>query len=258
MQQYIVDAFTDEVFKGNQAAVCVMDSWPADELMQKIAVENNFSETAFTVKNGEEYDLRWFTPGGEIDLCGHATLATGFVILNFYEKAAQEICFTTKYSGKLHVKRVDDFYEMDFPRYEYKQITITDAMSDAIGAKVLDAVLSRDLLMVLENEEVVTNLKPDMEKLKQLPGLCISITAKGERYDSVSRVFVPELGVPEDPVTGSTHCLITPYWCEKLGKSELDCYQASARTGYMHTLLVGDRVKLRGKAALFAKAELFI
>jgi len=258
MQQYIVDAFTDEVFKGNQAAVCVMDNWPEDKVMINIAVENNFSETAFTVKNGDCYDLRWFTPGGEIDLCGHATLATSFVIFNFYELEAQEICFNTKFSGKLYIKRIGDFYEMDFPKYEYKKIPVTEEMSDALGTNVLDAVLSRDLLMLLENEDTVSKLEPNMQKVKNLPGLCIAVTAKGTKYDSVSRVFVPGLGVPEDPVTGSTHCLITPYWCEKLGKDELDCFQASHRTGTMHTILAGDRVKLRGKAVLFAKAELYV
>lgn len=256
MKQYIVDAFTEEVFKGNQAAVCVMEEWPEDELMLNIAVENNFSETAFTVKNGDCYELRWFTPGGEIDLCGHATLATSFVVFNFYEKDATEICFSTRFSGKLYIKRQGDAFEMNFPRYEYEQAEVTAAMEEALGAKVKEAVLSRDLLMLLENEEAVINLKPDMEKLALLPGLCKAVTAQGTGFDSVSRVFVPDMGIPEDPVTGSTHCLIAPFWCAKLGKQELDCFQASARTGKMHLILDGDRVRIQGKAVLFAEAEL--
>lgn len=258
MEQYIVDAFTDKVFKGNQAAVCVMESWPDDEIMINIAVENNFSETAFTVKNGECYELRWFTPGGEIDLCGHATLATSFVVFNFYEKEANEICFSTRFSGKLTIKRIGDLFEMDFPRYKYEAVEVTSVMEEAIGAKVKEAYLSRDLLMILENEDIVANLKPDMEKLKDLPGLCIAVSAKGTDYDCVSRVFVPDMGIPEDPVTGSTHCLITPYWCEKLNKQELNCFQASKRSGSLHTILNNDRVKIQGKAVLFAKAELFV
>lgn len=147
---------------------------------------------------------------------------------------------------------------MDFPRYKYEAVEVTSAMEEAIGAKVKEAYLSRDLLMILENEDIVANLKPDMEKLKDLPGLCIAVSAKGTDYDCVSRVFVPDMGIPEDPVTGSTHCLITPYWCEKLNKHELDCFQASKRSGSMHTILNEDRVKIQGKAALFAKAELYV
>lgn len=258
MIQYIVDAFTDKIFKGNQAAVCVMDNWPKDELMLNIANENNFSETAFTVKNGNNYELRWFTPIGEIDLCGHATLATSFVLFEFYEKEAQQITFSTKYSGELIVKRKVNFYEMDFPRYQYKQTEVTPLMEKALKAKILEAYLSHDLLLVLENEKAVINLNPDIELLKMLPGSCIAVTAKGSNYDCVSRVFVPNMAIPEDPVTGSSHCLITPYWCEKLGKHELNCFQASNRTGELHTILNGDRIIIQGKATLFSQAKLFI
>ena len=257
MKQYIVDAFTDTLFHGNQAAVCVMNEWISDELMQNIAKENNFSETAFTVKEGENYHLRWFTPGGEIDFCGHATLGTSFVLFNFYEKDKQELSFVTQV-GKLGVKRENDEYVMDMPAYNCQPVPVTNEMEDALGVKPIEAYLDRDLLMILETEEQVKNLSPDIEKMKFLEGLTIAVTAPGREYDSVSRVFVPKLAISEDPVTGSSHCMIAPYWSEKLGKKELNCYQASERGGNLKITVSGDRVCIAGKAVLFAVSELYI
>ncbi len=257
MRQYIVDAFTDTLFHGNQAAVCVMNEWISDELMQDIARENNFSETAFTVKEGEDYHLRWFTPGGEIDFCGHATLGTSFVLFNFYEKEKEEISFITQV-GKLSVKKENDEFVMDMPAYNCHPVQVTKEMERAIGVKPLEAYKDRDLMMVLETEEQVRNLTPDFDMMKSLEGVTISVTAPGREYDSVSRCFAPELSIAEDPVTGSTHCMIAPYWSKKLGKKELNCYQASERGGNLRIKVLGERVEIAGKAVLYAVSELHI
>lgn len=255
MKQYIVDAFTDKLFAGNQAAVCVMDEWIPDELMQSIAKENNLSETAFTVKEGEVYHLRWFTPAGEIDFCGHATLGTSFVLFNYYCKDAERIEFKAQV-GNLYVKRNGDLYEMDFPAYKCNQVPVTDEMEEAIGARPLEAYMDRDLLMVMENEDIIKEMKVNQAKLQELEGVCIAVTAKGTEYDTVSRVYAPELNIPEDPVTGSTHCMIAPFWAKRLDKNELVCYQASERTGVLYAQVTGDRVKISGKAVLYSTSEL--
>ena len=255
MKQYIVDAFTDKVFSGNQAAVCVLDRWLPEELMLRIAVENNFSETAFAVKEGADYRLRWFTPGGEIDLCGHATLAAGCVILRFYEPRAAEVTFRTM-SGPLVVARRGDQYEMDFPAYQLRPVPVTEDMAEAVGARPLEAYLDRDLLLVLEDPETVADLVPDQEKLKGLDGLLQIVTARGTDWDCVSRIFAPKLSIPEDPVTGSAHCMLTPYWTDRLGKETLSCFQASHRTGVLTCRMAGDRVKLAGAAVLFAVSDI--
>lgn len=255
MKQYVVDAFTEKVFKGNPAAVCVMDHWIPDKLMQNIAKENRFSETAFTVKEGDVYHLRWFTLAGEIDFCGHATMATTYVLFNFYEKEATKLEYNTKV-GKMIVTKKDDTYVMNFPAYKCNSIPVTKAMKEAVGSEVLEAYFDRDLLLILPDEDTVRNLKPDQEKVKKLDGLLLAVTAKGKNYDCISRIFAPKTNVDEDPVTGSAHCMITPYWCEKLGKSNLDCYQASERGGQLYTSLEGDRVNVAGKAALYSIGEI--
>lgn len=226
--------------------------------MQDIASENNLSETAFVVKEDSGWKLRWFTPGGEIDLCGHATLATAFVLMNFVEPDLTEVQFSTL-SGKLSVKKKNDLYEMDFPAYELKRIEVTEAMKKAIGCKPLEAWIGRDLVCVLENEDQVIQAKPDLEKAKALDGLLLHITAKGkDKYDCVSRTFAPKLAVDEDPVCGSGHCHLVPLWSEKLGKKEILAYQTSSRGGVLYCELDGKRVKLAGKAALYSRGELCI
>ena len=257
MKQFIVDAFTDKIFGGNPAAVCVVEKFPSDELMLNIAGENNLSETAFVMRDGENFRLRWFTPAAEVDLCGHATLATGFVILTQYEKNLPAVTFETL-SGKLIVTRRDNLFEMNFPAYTPKKIPVTAEMSAAVNANVLEAYLARDLLMVLENAATVENLAPDQNKLAALEGLTQAVTAAGENFDCVSRIFAPKLKIPEDPVTGSTHCLIAPYWSTRLGKTKIFARQASARGGILHCEVVGERVNISGNAALFAVAELNI
>lgn len=207
MKQYVVDAFSEKVFGGNPAAICVMDSWISDELMMNITRENNLSETAFAVKEGDKYKLRWFTPGGEIDLCGHATLGCAYIIMNYIDIDTQKVTFDT-ISGDLVVIRKDDLYEMDFPAYDLKPVTIT----------------------------------------KEIDGLLLQVSAPGNEVDCVSRSFAPKLNVIEDPVCGSGHCHIAPYWINKLNKSEIIAYQASSRGGMLYCSMEGNRVKLRGKA----------
>lgn len=257
MKQYVVDAFTDKVFHGNQAAICVLDDWLPENLMMDITRENNFSETAFTVKEGRRFHLRWFTPGGEIDLCGHATLACAYVLTNYYMKGTDKVTFSTL-SGDLIVTKNQDMFEMEFPAYKLKPIAVTKEMTEAIGAEPSEAYMGRDLLCVFNDENVVRCLTPSMEKLLGLDGLLLHATASGRETDCVSRSFAPKLNVPEDPVCGSGHCHIVPYWADKLGKSSIVAYQASKRGGTLYCRMEGDKVFLAGKAALFSTCELNI
>lgn len=270
MRQYVVDAFTDRVFAGNQAAICLVDAWPSDDLMMAIARENNFSETAFLLplrrgdaageQNGNgtapDYALRWFTPGGEIDLCGHATLASAFVVCDLLEPRRERVTFGTM-SGTLPVSRSGDLYQMDFPTFELRPVAASEAIESALGCHVSEAWLGRDLLCVLDDERTVRELVPDQGLLKELDGLLCHVTARGhDAYSCVSRSFAPKLDVAEDPVCGSGHCHILPYWSRRLGTSTLLAYQASARGGEIQGEVHGDRVTLGGKAALFSTAEL--
>ena len=257
MKQYIVDAFTDQVFHGNQAAICIMEQWVTEDLMMNITRENNFSETAFAVKEGEKYHLRWFTPGGEIDLCGHATLACAYVLFRFYIPNAEKVVFSTL-SVDLIVKRNGDLFEMEFPAYKLEKIPVTQAMIDAIGVTPSEAYMGRDLLCVFDDEKTVRNLQPDMNKLLNLDGLLLQVTAPGKNTDSVSRSFAPKLNVTEDPVCGSGHCHIVPYWAKRLNKSSIVAYQASKRGGTLYCKMAGDKVFLAGKAALFSECEIYI
>ncbi|GAA0075841.1 PhzF family phenazine biosynthesis protein [Clostridium sp. CTA-5] len=255
MRQYVVDAFSEKVFGGNPAAVCVMNEWLTDETMMQITRENQLSETAFTVKEASDYKLRWFTPGGEIDLCGHATLATAYVITKFIETESTEVRFKTL-SGLLTVIKNGDLFEMNFPAYELKKVDVTDEMIEAIGIRPLEAYMGRDLLCIFESEEDVRNLNPNLEKIKKLEGLLLQTTAKGKEFDCVSRSFAPKCNVDEDPVCGSGHCHIIPFWANRLGKKYLVAYQASPRGGTLYCEYQGERVKLSGKAALYSIADI--
>ncbi|RUL53942.1 PhzF family phenazine biosynthesis protein [Lysinibacillus antri] len=258
MKYYVVDAFAEKVFEGNPAGVCVMNEWLSDDIMQKIAIENNLSETAFAVKEAENYKLRWFTPGGEINLCGHATLATAFVIMNYVETQLTTIQFNTM-SGMLTVNKKEDLYELDFPSALSKEIALTEQMIDALGATPTEAYLNRDLLLVFESQEAVKNLSPDFAKLEQLPeGLGVIVTAKGETFDFVSRAFFPKLKINEDPVCGSAHCGLVPFWAEKLKKQELVARQLSNRGGTLYCKHEDTRVKMAGKAALYLIGDINI
>lgn len=257
MKQYVVDAFTDKIFSGNPAAICIMENWLEKEVMMSITLENNLSETAFAVNQGEKYKLRWFTPGGEIDLCGHATLACAYVIFNFVEKDIASVVFDTL-SGDLTVNKYDDIYEMDFPAYDLKPISVTEQMVEAIGATPSSAFMGRDLLCVFDDEGTVINAEPNLDKVKELDGLLLHLTAQGKETDSVSRTFAPKLNVSEDPVCGSGHCHIVPYWSERLTKESITAYQASSRGGTLYCRIKGDRVVLGGKATIFSIADLYI
>lgn len=256
MKQYIVDAFTSRPFSGNPAAVCVMDSWPSEESMMKLAMENNLSETAFIVKEDRGYHLRWFTPGTEVELCGHATLASAFVILNYYEPESDTVTFNTL-SGLLTVTRKDSLYEMDFPTYELKEIPVTDDMEKAFGIRPVKAVLGLDLICVFETEDQVRTMQPDQAMLMRIEGRLQNATAAGKDADCVSRSFAPKLAIAEDPVCGSAHCQIADYWAGILGKPETHAYQASRRGGHLYCrMLEKGRISISGQAALVAISEI--
>ena len=256
MKQYIVDAFTNQPFSGNPAAVCVMDRWPSEESMMKLAMENNLSETAFIVKEPGGYHLRWFTPGTEVELCGHATLASSFVILHFCEPNSDVVRFNTM-SGLLTVRKKGSLYEMDFPTYALAEIPVTDAMERAFGIRPVKAVLGLDLVCVFETEEQVRSMVPDQALLTRIEGRIQNATARGSETDCVSRSFCPKLSIPEDPVCGSAHCQIADYWSRVLGKNEIKAYQASRRGGYLNCeMLNNGRIAISGEAALVAVTEI--
>ncbi|MBN3561028.1 PhzF family phenazine biosynthesis protein [Aliamphritea spongicola] len=256
---YQVDAFTDSLFGGNPAAVCILESWPADELLQKIAAENNLAETAYIVTTENGYDLRWFTPAVEIDLCGHATLAAAYIIFRFIEPALQTVSFSTK-SGTLTVNReAEDRLSLDFPARKPTPAEITDAAIKAMGKAPAEAWQSRDLMLVYENEADILALEPDMLAFKELNShFAVIATAKGDEADFVSRFFAPLAGIPEDPVTGSAHCTLIPFWAERLEKDTLLARQLSARGGTLYCQHQGERVTMSGKAVLFMQGEIYL
>ncbi len=258
MKQYVVDSFTEKVFSGNPAAVCVLDRWLPDTMMQSIAFENNLSETAFAVKREDDgdYDLRWFAPDGEIDLCGHATLAAAFVILNYYEEGQETVNFHTQ-SDEIRVQRMGKVYSMDFPTFKLHQIPVTEEMTKALGAEPKEAFMGRDLICVFENEGALRRLNPDMLLVKELEGLLLHVTAPGDASDCVTRSFGPKLGVQEDPVCGTGHCHVIPYWYGQLRKSTISAVQASKRGGMMFCRFQGERLILSGRAALYSEAEIY-
>jgi len=255
MKFYLVDAFNDAVFKGNPAAVYVLDQWPADTVMQQLALEHHLSETAFTVKNGDHYDLRWFTPEQEIDLCGHASLATAYVLFTYYEPAADKLSFQTQ-KGPLFATRSGETYYLDFPSLMPKPIENKPAFAAAMGSAPTKAYLARDLFLVYDTAATVRQLQPDLAKVKALTqGLGVIVTAPDTTFDFVSRAFYPKLQVDEDPVTGSAHSNLIPYWAQRLGKPHLRAQQASARVGLLDCEWRGDRVLMGGHAVLFATGE---
>ena len=257
MKYYIVDAFTDAVFKGNQAGVCLADNWPSDQLMQDIAMENNLAETAFVVPEANGFGLRWFTPTTEIDLCGHATLAAALVITMTQGDKPGALRFNTK-SGALTVTHHNGVYAMDFPARAPVRTELTPAMHAAFGAEFLEAWLARDLLLIAKDEKTVRELAPDMRRISGLPGFGVIVSARGGAVDFVSRFFAPNAGVPEDPVTGSSHATLAPYWAERLGKKEMTALQLSARGGKLLCRHEGTRVIISGKAVLYLEGEIKI
>ena len=255
---YQVDAFTLGPFSGNPAAVCPLDTWLDDATMQNIAAENNLAETAFIVPSEEGYDLRWFTPMVEVDLCGHATLAAGYVVLNHLQPDLESVSFET-ISGQLTVSRDGERLSMDFPARPPIPVPVSEALSDALGKAPSEVHLSRDILAVYDNEASVRSLSPDQTKLLALEeGFGVIVTAKGDTVDFVSRFFGPKAGVAEDPVTGSAHCTLVPYWALRLGWSELVAHQVSKRGGELHCELRGDRVIMSGHCVLFLTGSIHL
>lgn len=247
---YHVDAFTQRVFAGNPAGVCILASWLPDAVLQQIAAENNLAETAFLVQRGSHIDLRWFSPSVEIDLCGHATLASAHVLYRHLGYNEPSISFNTR-SGELLVTREEDRLTLDFPARPAVACETPVELTRALGVQPLTTAKARDYLVVLENEEAVRNVKPDFAALSSLDCLGIIITAPGSKSDFVSRFFAPSIGVPEDPVTGSAHCTLVPYWAERLGKNLLHALQVSARGGELYCELRGERVRMSGDAVTY-------
>lgn len=255
---YQVDAFTDQLFGGNPAAICPLDEWLPDELMQKIAVENNLAETAFFVKTANGYKLRWFTPEYEIDLCGHATLASAHIIFTELAYADDAIYFETVKAGTLVVRKDGDKYSMDFPSRPAEQAELPEGLIEALGMKMpLEVFRARDYMLVYESEYDIRAASPDFVMLAKIPTVGIIITAPGNEADFVSRFFAPAASINEDPVTGSAHCNLIPYWAGKLGKNNLHAYQLSARKGELWCELKGDRVLMAGKAVTFLSGEIY-
>jgi PhzF family phenazine biosynthesis protein len=259
MPIYQVDAFASELFSGNPAAVCIFDQWIDDGRLQSIAAENNLSETAFLVQTDDGFDLRWFTPVVEVSLCGHATLASAFVQFVCRKWAADEIRFRTRQSGQLVVTRRDDVLEMDFPSSPAHPETPPGGLREALGVTP-DRVLRSEeqLLVVLGSEKDVLQARPVLAALEQLDCRAIIITAPGDRCDFVSRYFAPRVGILEDPVTGSAHCVLTPYWASVLGKKDLHAFQVSKRGGELWCRDRGERVTIAGKAALYLEGTITI
>lgn len=259
IQIYQADAFTDRLFGGNPAAVCPLNKWLPDATMQKIATENNLAETAFFVKDDKGYKLRWFTPEYEIDLCGHATLASAHIIFTELGYGEPVIHFTTVKAGVLTVAKEGDKYKMDFPSRPPIPIELPNGLAEALSdKKPLATYRSRDYFLVYETEEDILDISPDFFALSKLDTVGVIVTAPGNNSDFVSRFFAPGAGIPEDPVTGSAHCNLIPYWAGKLGKTSLHAYQVSERRGELWCELKGDRVLMSGNAVTYLKGEIFV
>jgi len=253
---YHVDAFTDKVFGGNPAGVVILDGWIEDRIMQNIAFENNLSETAFIVKNGDRYEIRWFAPKAEVDLCGHATLASGFVLATFYN-AGSRISLYSPRSGELTVTNKDGYYTLIFPRDEIKEVELTEEMINCFNYKPKKSYRGRtDLMFIFEREEEIAGIMPVVINMNKFSVRGMIVTARGRESDFVSRFFAPTLGIEEDPVTGSAHTTLTPYWSAELGKEELTAIQLSERRGYLRCVLKGEKVEIEGQARLYLTGEI--
>ncbi|GAB3537276.1 PhzF family phenazine biosynthesis protein [Pontibacter brevis] len=257
IKMYQVDAFTDKVFHGNPAAVCVLHEWLEDKTMQQIAAENNLAETAFVVPQGSDYALRWFTPTVEVDLCGHATLAAAYVLFHFYDHPSGTINFHSRRSGLLTVDREGEELTLDFPADVYQQVEAPQALASALGNAPAEAYKGKtDYLLLYQTQKEIENLKPDLRELASVEARGVIVTAPGDDVDFVSRFFAPQVGVDEDPVTGSAHTTLSPFWSQKLNKKVLRARQLSARQGDLKCEFMGNRVRITGKAVAYLSGEI--
>lgn len=256
---YQVDAFASALFKGNPAAVCILDAWLPEALMQAIAAENNLAETAFAVPVDKGYEIRWFTPELEVALCGHATLATAHVLFDTLEDHADQIQFFSRERGILTVARAGEKLILNFPADPPEAVKIPEGLAQAVGAEPLECLQgSTDYLLIYPNQDAIDALQPDHTRLGRIPARGVIVSAPGMEVDFVSRFFAPQSGVPEDPVTGSAHTVLTPYWAARFGKTELTAQQRSPRGGFLHCELRGDRVHIAGNAVTYMKAEIYL
>ena len=255
---YQVDAFTSKIFEGNPAAVCPLEEWISENTMQNIAQENNLSETAFFVRGDNDFEIRWFTPLAELDLAGHPTLASAHIILKELSIDLDKLIFRTKINDTLNVTHNDNTYLMDFPAREPEIDNNINQITEALGSKPKELYRHRDAVAVFDTEEEVKSIYPNMEKLKNLEYPAVIVTARGNNVDFVSRNFAPKLGIPEDPVTGSAHCELIPYWSKVLNKKELLAHQISQRGGKLYCTHNGDRVTIGGEAVTFLRGEIEI
>lgn len=258
-EMYQVDAFASELFTGNPAAVCILEKWLPDALMQSIAAENNLAETAFAVPSAEGYEIRWFTPETEVALCGHATLAAAHVLFSTREASASRLRFQSRERGRLEVLRSEDWLVLDFPSDLIEETEMPQGLVKALGGTPKSCWKGlTDYMVVYDTEEEIRALRPNYHLLDQIPVRGVIATSPGREHDFVSRFFAPNCGVPEDPVTGSAHTTLTPYWAQKLGKTKLKAAQLSHRGGSLRCELQGDRVKIAGKAITYMKAEIYL
>lgn len=257
---YQVDAFADELFRGNPAAVCVLDSWLPEAIMQKIALENNLAETAFLVKDGDRFLIRWFTPELEVDLCGHATLASAFVLFQYYDVKDASLELYSSRSGKLFVTRETDGYlTLNFPSDELVEAAEVPHLIDSLGSQPIKIFKGKtDYMLIYEKQKEVEELTPNFFLLDKVPARGVIVTAPGKEVDFISRFFAPQCGISEDPVTGSAHTSLTPYWAEILGKNKLVAKQLSSRGGTILCEYLGDRVKISGKVVPYLEGEIIL
>ena len=257
LKLFQVDAFTSKVFQGNPAAVVPLENWLDDLTMQNIAAENNLAETAFFVNENDGYRIRWFTPASEVDLCGHATLASSYVLFNLLNYSDNIIEFNSR-SGKLIVTKESDLISLNFPSRNPQKINLNEILTDALGKKPTEVFFDKSTICVFDDEEIVKNLSPRINDFLKLKTHGVIITAKGNDVDFVSRFFAPDVGIDEDPVTGYAHTLLIPLWSKKLNKTILSAKQVSKRGGELFCEYLGDRVKISGNAVLYLEGEITI
>lgn len=256
---YQIDTFTDKVFSGNPAAICLLDEWLNDDTMQKIAMENNLAETAFFVKQGDEYHIRWFTPTVEVDLCGHATLASAFVLFNYQNYLEDTIHFYSPRSGALATTRQGELLTLNFPTDKFEQVELSEDITNGFDIQPKLAFKGKtDYMLVFESENEIRTMKPDLDAISKLNVRGVIVTAKGDEVDFVSRFFGPQSGINEDPVTGSAHTTLVPYWAQQFGKTELSAIQLSERKGYLQCKYLNDRVEISGQCKPYLIGEIFV